>query len=125
MFDRDNNLSAFLEAIELCKAKKFIPIVSNPCFELWPYLHFQIRESGFGTPQQMRKALKILPGFEDYNKDGVQIFNASYHLINVACKRASALVSKQHDNPKEDPYTNMHILIKRFLLIKEEQNYFG
>lgn len=125
VFDRDNNLSAFLEAIELCKAKKFIPIVSNPCFELWPYLHLQIRESGFGSPQQMRKALKNLPGFKDYNKDGVQIFNTTFHLIDVACKRASALVSKQHDKPKEDPYTNMHLLIKRFQLIKEEQNYFG
>lgn len=61
VFDRDNNLPAFLEAIQMCKSKKFIPIVSNPCFELWPYLHFQIRESGFGSPQQILKALKKLP----------------------------------------------------------------
>ena len=125
VFDRDNDLSAFLEAIELCKSRKFIPIVSNPCFELWPYLHFQIRESGFGSPQQMLKALKKLPGFEDYDKDGVQIFNATIHLIDMACKRASSLVSKQHDDPKEDPFTNIHILIKRFQILKEEQNYFG
>lgn len=57
VFDRDNDLSSFLEAIELCKTRKFIAIVSNPCFELWPYLHFQIRESGFGGPQQMLRAL--------------------------------------------------------------------
>lgn len=53
VFDRDNDLSSFLEAIELCKSRKFIAIVSNPCFELWPYLHFQVRESGFGGPLQM------------------------------------------------------------------------
>ena len=52
VFDRDNHHTAFAEAIELCKSKKFIPIVSNPCFELWLILHFQMRESGFGSPQK-------------------------------------------------------------------------
>lgn len=125
VFDRDNDLSAFLEAIELCKSKKFIPIISNPCFELWPYLHFQMRESGLGNPQQMLKALKKLPGFESYDKDGVQIFNTTVHMIDMACKRASSLVSKQNDDPKEDPFTNIYILIKRFMALKGEQNYFG
>ncbi len=125
VFDRDNDLSSFLEAIELCKSRKFIAIVSNPCFELWPYLHFQVRESGFGGPQQMLKALKKLPGLEGYDKDGVQIFNATIHFIDMACKRASFLVSKQHDDPKEDPFTNLHLLIKRFQVLKKEQNYFG
>ncbi len=125
VFDRDNDFSAFLEAIELCKSRKFVPIISNPCFELWPYLHFQIRESGFGSPQQMLKALKKMPGFENYDKDGVQIFNATIHFIDMACKRASSLAYKQHDDPKEDPFTNIHILIKRFQALKKEQNYFG
>lgn len=125
VFDRDNDLSSFLEAIELCKSRKCIAIISNPCFELWPYLHFQIRDSGFGSPQQMLKALKKLPDFAEYDKDGVQIFNATFHLIEIACKRASSLVSKQHDDPKEDPFTNIHILIKRFQALKKEQNYFG
>ncbi len=125
VFDRDNDLSAFLEAVELCKSRKFIPIASNPCFELWPYLHFQMRESGIGSPQQMIKALKKLPGFENYDKDGVQIFNTTIHFIDMACKRASSLVSKQDHDPKEDPFTNIHILIKRFQALKEEQNYFG
>lgn len=58
VFDRDNNPSAFLDAIQVCKSKNFVPIVSNPCFELWPYLHFQMRESGFGGPQHILKALK-------------------------------------------------------------------
>ncbi len=124
VFDRDNNLLAFLEAIQMCKSKKIVPIVSNPCFELWPYLHFQLRESGFGSPQQILKALKKLPGFEDYDKDGVQIFNVTFPLIDTACKWASGLVLKQHDDPKEDPFTNVHLLIKRFYILKEQQNYF-
>lgn len=124
VFDRDNNLSAFLEAIQMCKSKKIVPIVSNPCFELWPYLHFQIRESGFGTPQQTLKALKKLPEFEDYDKDGVQIFNVTFPLIETACKRALELASKQYDDAKEDPFTNIHLLIRRFHILKEQQNYF-
>ncbi len=125
VFDRDNSLSSFLEAIELCKSRKFIPIVSNPCFELWPYLHFQMRESGFGSPQQMIKALKKLPGFEAYDKDGVEIFNITFQLIDVACKRASDLIIKQNNNPKIDPFTNAHLIIHRFRMLKEKQNYFG
>lgn len=125
VFDRDNNPSAFLEAIQVCKSKKIVPIVSNPCFELWPYLHFQMRESGFGSPQQILKALKKLPGFENYDKDGVQIFSATFHLIETACKRASNLVSKQNEEPKEDPFTNVHVLIKRLQILKEKQNYFS
>jgi hypothetical protein len=125
VFDRDNNLSAFLEAIHVCKSKGFVPIVSNPCFELWPYLHFQMRESGLGSPQLTLKALKKLPGFEDYDKDGVQIFNSTFHLIEMACKRAFDLVFKQHDDPKQDPFTNIHILISRLKALKEQQNYFN
>jgi hypothetical protein len=125
VFDRDNQPSVFIEVIELCKSKKFIPIVSNPCFELWPFLHFQMRESGFGSPQQMLKALKKFPGFEDYDKDGVQIFKSTVHLVDVACKHAFMLSSKQDDDPKKDPYTNVHLLIKRFRMLKEEQNYLG
>ncbi len=72
----------------------------------------------------MLKALKKLPGFEDYDKDGVQIFKATNHLIDIACKRASVLVSKQDNNPKADPFTNFHLLIERFQVLKKEQNYF-
>ncbi len=125
VFDRDNNLSDYIEAVELCRSKKFIPIVSNPCFELWIFLHFQMRESGFGSPQQMMKALKKCTRFENYDKDGVQIFNDTIHLIEMACKHASALVTRQHEEPREDPYTNFHILIKRFQVLREEQKYFG
>lgn len=125
VFDRDNEPSAFIEAIALCRAKKFIPIVSNPCFEIWPFLHFQFRESGFGSPQQVVKALKQFSGFEDYDKDGVQIFKSTVHLVEDACKHASLLISKQSDDPKKDPFTNVHLLIQRLVALKEEQNYFG
>jgi hypothetical protein len=125
VFDRDNDFSAYSQAIQMCNSKKIIPVVSNPCFELWPYLHFQMRESGFGNPQQVLKALKKIRGFENYDKDGVEIFNSTSHLIDVACKRSSELVSIQQDDPKEDPFTNIHLLIKRFYILKEKQNYFG
>ncbi len=73
----------------------------------------------------MLKALKKLPGFEDYNKDGVQIFKSTVYLVDDACKHASLLISKQYGDPKKDPFTNVHLLIKRFLTLKEKQNYFG
>jgi hypothetical protein len=83
-----------------------------------------MRESGFGNPQQILKALKKLPGFENYDKDGVQIFNVTFPFIDTACKRALELVSKQNNDPKEDPFVNVHLLIRRFHILKEQQNYF-
>ena len=125
VFDRDNDFPAFSNGIELCRSKKFIPIVCNPCFELWPYLHFKPRETGFGGPQQMLRALRKLPGFCDYDKDGVQIFNATCHLIDTGCRNASRLASQINCDPKEDPFTNMHELIARFTVLKNEQNFLG
>ncbi len=94
VFDRDNDQAAYLNAIALCRDKNFIAITSNPCFELWPYLHSQLRETRFGTPQQVVKALKKMHGFSEYDKDGVQVFNSTYHLIETGCKNASMLVVK-------------------------------
>ena len=53
-----------------------------------------------------------------------QFFNNTFHLMEMACKRASDLVSKQHEDLKEDPFTNIHILISRLKALKEQQNYF-
>ena len=86
---------------------------------------FPISRIRLWKPQQMLKALKKLPGFENYDKDGVQIFKSTVHLVNDACKHASLLISKQDNHPKKDPFTNFHLLIKRFLTLKEAQNYFG
>ncbi len=71
----------------------------------------------------MLKSLKKIPQFADYEKDGVQIFNSTNHLINTACKNASKLSLKQFDDPKEDPFTNMHELIARFIDLKTAQNF--
>ena len=50
----------------------------------------EIRESGFGTPQQTLKALKkISKAFRQIRSDLVTIFNVTFSLIEVACKLAS------------------------------------
>lgn len=125
VFDRDNDLTAFLAAIELCKQKKYIHIVSNPCFELWPFLHYHVRESGFGSPVEMQKALKRCPGFSKYDKDGVQIFTSTFERIDIACKNARMLASNQQYNPRKDPYTNIQVLLARFYALAKQQNFFG
>jgi hypothetical protein len=121
VFDRDHDISAFSQAIEACRQRKFIPIVSNPCFEVWPVFHFQSRESGFGGPQEVLRILKKMPRFSDYDKDGVQVFNATQHLLQAACRNASMVASRQQNNPQKDPFTSMHILIDRFYVLKEDQ----
>ncbi len=58
-------------------------------------------------------------------KMAFKLLTLPYHFIDMACKRAASLVSKQHEDPKKDPFTNIHVLVKRFQTLKEEQNYFG
>ncbi|HEY4832634.1 MAG TPA: RloB family protein, partial [Waddliaceae bacterium] len=82
VFDRDNNPSAFKESIDLCKQNNFCPIVSNPCFEVWPILHFQFRDSGFGDPQQVMRALRTIPVFAEYEKDGVHVFKSTHMFLD-------------------------------------------
>lgn len=123
VFDRDNDLAAFLDAIALCKSKKIIPIISNPCFELWAYLHYKMRQTGFGKPEDMMRALKKLTGFSDYDKDGVFLFELTFSHIEQACKHGALLVSIQSNNPKEDPFTNIHELVKELQTLKNMQNY--
>jgi hypothetical protein len=67
--------------------------------------------------------LKKMPNLAEYDKDGVRVFNATYHLFDSARKNTTALISKQDNDPKKDPFTNLTVLIDRFFELKCEQNY--
>lgn len=123
VFDRDND-RALGHGIELCVQKKFIPIISNPCLEVWFLLHFKFRDTGFGNPENVQKALKAITGLSKY-RDGVHAFESTISLLERAYKNAYKLASKQDHNPKRDPFTAMHWLVDRFRSLKKQQNYFG
>jgi len=111
MFDKDNHDANFTKSIELCLQLRFIPIISNPCIELWFLKHFILRQSALGGAEATLKALlKHLP---EYEKDGVLTFYETYPRLDVACKNASKLHSRTRDQFHKDPYTNVDQLVFR------------
>ena len=112
VFDKDNHNDNFTNAIEFCKNLRFIPIISNPCIELWFLKHFIQRQSALGGAEEALKAL--LKHIPSYDKDGVLTFYETYHLLDIACKNARKLLSRQQDQYHRDPYTNVDQLVLRF-----------
>lgn len=120
VFDRDHNLNGYLQAINQCHANKFIPVPSNPCFEVWLFLTQKMRDTAFGNPENVIKELKKLPGFSKYEKDGITLFRMTASQIGKGHKHAAKLT-----NPKEDPYTGFHHVIDAILELEDKQKYFS
>jgi hypothetical protein len=125
VFDRDHDDPSCLNAVEFCNQNNIVPVVSSPCIEVWFIMHFQHRESGYGNPAGVIKALKKMPGFPDYKKDGVHAFHSTKDHLKTACLNALKLTKNSSYHPRCDPYTNMHQLISRFQTLQKEQNYLG
>lgn len=117
VFDKDNHDANFTEAIHLCKRLGFIPIISNPCLELWFLKHYIFRQAALGGPEQTVKALlKHLP---EYEKDGVITFYETYPYLDTACRNVRRLQSRKKDQFYQDPYTNVDQLVLRLHEIQE------
>ena len=118
-FDRDRHAN-FENALKLCKKNRFLSVVSNPCFELWLFLHFNSRVAAFGGPEEVFKRLKKISVFARYNKDGKKAFSTTVSLHKVAILNAKSLARSQKQL-HQDPSTNMHDLIERLQILKSKQ----
>lgn len=116
-FDKDHQNENFEKAIQFCAKYGFIPIISNPCIELWFLKHYVVRQSALGGPKQTLKAL--LKHFPSYDKDGVIAFYETYPNLKKACIRASKLDSRKDNHYHRDPFTNVDILVSRFYELDE------
>lgn len=119
VFDRDLHAN-FENALKLSKKNGFLSIVSNPCLEVWFFLHFNSRLAAFGGPKQVLRMLRKTPEFAKYDKDGIKAYNATRLLCKTAINNAKNL-AKSQKKPYQDPSTNMHELIDRFHVLKNKQ----
>ncbi len=106
------------KALKEAKKNKFIPIVSNPCFELWYLLHFPNYSTRPQTPKLLEKELGKLLGTK-YDKG----FSKIYELLNTegseeeAIKKAEKLktYAQKHTNNQDitaNPSTEVFQLIE-------------
>lgn len=92
------------EVCKQTKQKKFELAVSNPCFELWLWLHHADPETGDTDCNAIEKRLRARLG--SYNKS--RLDSAAYRpFIKQAIQRAQAL----HTKPKElwPPFPGTHV----------------
>jgi len=116
VFDRDLHatyLTTQEEIDRLRNAKTAIPIywiASNPCFEVWIINHFALRVTAFGSSKSVESLLRrLLP---NYKKNDPDLFAKIDSKRKDAKSNTKKLLKHQGNNPKIDPYTNMHELIE-------------
>jgi len=98
VIDTDRWKHQIAEVAQKCEQKKFGFIVSNPCFEVWLYLHLPNAQENFAqfndSCQQFEKALKNeLNGFNKSN------YNPTFFLENISTALENA--QKLDRNPAE------------------------
>lgn len=120
LFDHDGRKS-FQIALELIAKHnkkhgiKIQPITSNPCFEIWPFLHFTYSTKGFQSDSLIKALQKHLP---KYRKNLPTIYEELKKKTPQAIKNAEKLSIHQGHDCSKNPYTEVHQLVKVLLSLK-------
>lgn len=132
VFDKDEHeehgerYSKALNKISQIRIKdvEFSAITSNPCFEVWPILHFELRTAPF-LPTSNKTAAQeascylcnYLPGYEKGSKGLYgQIKGQTKQAINFA----ERLEQANRNSGSNNPSTQMHILVDYLHKLKSE-----
>ncbi len=89
--------------------KKFRMAVSNPCFEIWLYLHLSDEVNESWRSKDVEVALRTKLG--SYNKSKIQASDFASHLAD-AIKRASKLDQKETARWPSKTGTHVYRLVK-------------
>ena len=113
VFDRNQHENIH-EAFVQAKANGIEVAFSNPCFELWYFLHFQDQRSAIDRRKLVKKLKKYIP---DYEKGLEKVYEKVSHLQANASKRAKEL-RKMHQNigkreAEKNPLTSVDILVEK------------
>lgn len=125
VFDKDTHTS-FDEAInEIDKNKTLKHIVSSPCFEYWILLHFEYTTKSFGQNGASSCQELIDKCLKKHLKDYCKNYKFS-SIINTNIKTAIDNAKKAYENARKNDfktsYTEMHILVDKFLELQSKQN---
>lgn len=115
LFDKDSfSPDQFNSAIFMAISKKYIPIWSNECFELWFILHYEYYTSDNGRNSYFQKLSELMGKEYQKNEDIFKTIHTSERL-QQAIKNAQKLESNscyEKSFAKRVPCTQMHILIE-------------
>lgn len=139
VFDKDTH-SSFDDALNIIDGlnkkriftkKKFYAITSNPCFEVWFVMHFELFTKPFSpgsrkSPcEQVIQHLKKYPDFKEYSKGKMGYFELLHDKLDRAKVNAnkSLKLSYQQGDRKHhgNPTTYVHKLVIALEKLIEEQ----
>ena len=116
MFDKDDCAKGkFKKIITDCRRNGIIPAFSIPCYEYWLLLHLKKTNQPFANAHECCEVFKneynryFRTNYEINNlKARKEIFSDLEDKLNTAISNAEGL----NINENEEPYTNMHEVIK-------------
>lgn len=111
VFDRDAH-PHYDEAIALAKANNILLAVSNPCFELWPFLHFEDCASHMHRHDMQSALARVMPAYH-HERQPIVDFNSLVHNVTQAERRARMLekAAAENNSPFANPTTSMSDLV--------------
>jgi hypothetical protein len=119
VIDKDRWTNASLSTVcasTLRRNKKVKTALSNPCFELWLYLHCKDWDNGVINSKDMEIKLRALLG--SYNKSDPDI-SSFIGLVNNAAERAKTLDKQPSNRWPTNPGTHVYKLIAAIRFIEQ------
>lgn len=115
VFDVDDFLKqdkeTFTKALKKAKENHINIAWSNPCFELWPMLHFELIETAIDAESCQKKLKVFFKGIGiDYKKNCEGLFDKLFNKQTSAITRAKK-ISKEND-PKINPSTTVFRVVE-------------
>ena len=110
MFDRDEH-NRFDEAVDLAKGNHIRTAISNPCFELWAVLHYELLDAPISRHECQRRLAELCPS---YRKSGKRFEDedAIRNGYQDAILRARTLLARRRNEQQPDgnPSTTVYEL---------------
>ena len=117
VFDRDEHAhyrEAVARAAALDGKKRFVAIPSVPCFELWFLLHYEAVTRELERDEARRRLKEYIP---DYDKNLTNMFIRTSEQLETAYRNAARERALKAETGKDNPSTDMDILVKRLFEI--------
>lgn len=104
------------EAKEQAKANKISVAISNPSFELWVLLHYQMQTAFLSRQDALKRCCQLIPEYAK-GTPPVTALREKYDDAVRNCKSLDKWQAEQGRSPFSNPSTGVYILTERIELL--------
>jgi len=117
VFDVDENEENITEAVDKAEANNIKIALSNPCFEIWFLLHFELRQTKLSCDDTINNLKKHLPDYSKNEDVFYEIVDNRKNAISHA-KKLNEIHQKRNNelySPESNPSTQVFKLVEYIL----------